>query len=124
MQRRPLNGTGRWDYKLGDVRRVLFRLPKVIASEVVYVVEGEKDVVTLERLGCVATTCAMGAGKWREEYALSLAGKDVLIVPDSDAPGLRHAAEVAQSLIEKARSIRILRLPTGKDIGLGGGRRR
>lgn len=114
-QRRP-TARGQWEYKLGDVRRVLFRLPKVLLAEEVYVVEGEKDVITLERLGFVATTCAMGAGKWRAEYAQPLTGKLVRIIPDSDTPGLRHAADVARSLVGKARDVRVVKLPSGKDV--------
>ena len=47
----------RW--KLGDTRRVLYRLPKIIEAvkdgEIIWVVEGEKDVHSLERAGVVAT---------------------------------------------------------------------
>lgn len=114
-QRRPLP-SGKWDYKLSDVRRVLFRLPKILQAEEVFIVEGEKDVITLERLGFVATTCAMGAGKWRAEYAQPLTGKLVRIIPDSDTPGIRHAADVARSVIGKARDLRIIKLPNGKDV--------
>lgn len=114
-QRRPMP-SGKWEYKLGDVRRVLFRLPKILQAEEVFVVEGEKDVITLERLGFIATTCAMGAGKWRAEYAQPLTGKLVRIIPDSDAPGIRHAADVARSVIGKARDVRIIKLPNGKDV--------
>ncbi len=53
-QRRP-DGRGDWTWKLGNTRRVLFRLPKVIeavaAGRRVWIVEGEKDVEALERAG-------------------------------------------------------------------------
>ena len=55
----------RWS--LGDTRRVLYRLPKIIEAvkdgEVIYVVEGEKDVHALERAGVVATCNPGGAGQ-------------------------------------------------------------
>ena len=42
------------------MRRVLFKLPELIegiaAGHPVFIVEGEKDVLTLNRLGIVATT--------------------------------------------------------------------
>lgn len=84
-QRAPA-GSG-WTWSLNGVRRVLYRLPAVLeasrASGTVYVVEGEKDVHALERLGLVATCNAAGAGKWREEYADALRGAGrVVIVPD------------------------------------------
>jgi putative DNA primase/helicase len=72
FQQRP-DGKGGWAWTLGDVRRVLYRLPRVLAAskagEVIFVVEGEKDVHALESLGLVATTNAGGAGKWRPAYA-------------------------------------------------------
>jgi hypothetical protein len=71
-QRRPdPTAKSGWRWKLGDVRRVLYRLPEVVAavsaSSTVYVCEGEKDVESLRRLGVVATCNPGGAGKWRDE---------------------------------------------------------
>ena len=45
--RRP-DGSGGWTWKLGDVRRVLYRLPQLISAdlaETVFIVEGEKERV-------------------------------------------------------------------------------
>src|SRR5262249_1888891 len=67
FRQRKLDGNGGWTWKLGDVRRVLYQLPKLLKADPavpVYVCEGEKDVQFLERLGLVATTNAGGAGKW------------------------------------------------------------
>ena len=54
-------------------RVVPYRLPEIqeaIASErPVFIVEGEKDVDNLTKLGIVATCNAGGAGKWRVEHA-------------------------------------------------------
>ena len=79
---------GRKVYQLGDVRRVLYRLPQVIEAvangRTVWVAEGEKDVHALEAAGAVATCNPMGAGKWLPEYAGTLAGADVVIVADGD----------------------------------------
>lgn len=76
-QRRP-DGNGGWDWKLGDVQRVPYRLPRVLDAakrgEGVWIVEGEKDVHALEERGQVATCNPGGAGKWREQYAESLRG--------------------------------------------------
>ncbi len=105
-QRRP---DGTW--KLGDVRRVLYRLPEVLASECVYLVEGEKDVETLRGLGLPATCNPHGAGKWRDHYAGSLKGKLVVILPDNDAEGRRHALRAAQSLLPVVRSLKLVELP-------------
>lgn len=94
---------GEWVYKLlPDTRRTLYRLPRIIAGvakdEPIYIVEGERDVATLEERGLYATTSPHGAGKWRDEYSNFLRGGVAVIIPDYDAPGLEHALMVLRSL--------------------------
>jgi hypothetical protein len=112
-QRRP-DGKGRWVWKTAT-RVVPYRLPEIqeaIASErPVFIVEGEKDVDNLTKLGIVATCNAGGASKWRAEHAAFLKGADVIIVPDNDDPGRQHAESVAASLTGIAARVRILTLP-------------
>ena len=96
--------------------RVLYRLPEVIeAVELgypIFVVEGEKDVETLRNLGLDATTNPGGAGKWRKEHTEVLAGADlVVIIPDNDEPGRKHAQDAAESLNGKVKDLVILNLP-------------
>ena len=113
QQRRP-DGNGGWIWKLGDVRRVLYRLPEFLAADPtawVLVPEGEKDVDRLIALSFIATTNAGGAGKWRPEYSELLRGRRVVVLPDNDEPGEKHAVAVAQSLAGIATEVRILRLP-------------
>lgn len=110
-QRRP-NGAGGWIANLEGVRLVLYNLPAVIASPIVFVVEGEKDADSLNALGVVGTCNAMGAGKWRAEYAQWLRGKHVIIIPDADEPGRKHAERVAASLTDAA-SVKTVVLPGG-----------
>ncbi|MGB9826369.1 MAG: AAA family ATPase, partial [Desulfofundulus sp.] len=114
FQRRP-DGKGSWVNRLDNVRLVPYRLPEVLEAVrrglPVYVVEGEKDADNLARLGLVATTNPGGAGKWRPEFSEYLRGADVVILPDNDEVGKRHARQVAQSLAGKAASIKILELP-------------
>ncbi len=113
-QRRP-NGAGGWVYDLKGVQRVLYRLPEVLEAvgrgQTVYIAEGEKDADNMRALGLVATTNPMGAGKWRPEYSETLTGASVIILPDKDDPGKKHAAQVAESLSGKAKSIKIAELP-------------
>lgn len=118
LQRRP-DGSGGWIWNLSGVRRVLYRLPDIVrrSEEIVYIVEGEKDVHSLERLGLLATTNPGGAGKWRDEYSAVLAGRDCVVIADNDRPGLAHAASVARSLLRHGASVRIFRPDTPK---LGG----
>jgi putative DNA primase/helicase len=112
-QRRP-DGKGGWIWKLGDVRRVLYRLPEIVAApldQTVFVVEGEKDVDRLAEENILATTCAMGAGKWQPEYNEALTGRQIVILPDNDEPGRAHARQVAQALCGVAASVKVVELP-------------
>ena len=101
--------------ELRDV--TLYRLPEVIRAiaegKPVYVVEGEKDVETLERLGFTATCNPGGAGKWREGYSRRLTGADVIILPDNDGKGndytgQNHALDVALKLQGLAKRVRLV----------------
>jgi len=109
------DGNGGWLYGLEGISPVPYRLPEVIEAvrkgEIVFVVEGEKDVDNLRKLGLVATTNHGGAKKWKPYYSDYLIGADVVIIPDNDKPGREHAERVAQSLVGKAKSIRMLELP-------------
>lgn len=121
-QRRPdPDRPGQWIWKLGDVRRVLYHLDRVIEAEperVVYVPEGEKDVEALESLGLVATCNPQGAGKWSavaDCARTALRGRRVTIIADKDDAGRKHAADVAAWLADVAAEVRIIESPVGKD---------
>jgi putative DNA primase/helicase len=112
-QRTP-DDRGGWAYKLNGVRQVLYHLPELLTTDFlqpVFIVEGEKDADRLTALGFVATTNACGAGKWRADYNECLRGRRVVIIPDNDEPGERHAKQVEQSLRGTAASVHVLRLP-------------
>jgi 5S rRNA maturation endonuclease (ribonuclease M5) len=114
-QRQP-DGKGGWINNLQGVRRVLYRLPEVIAASTVCVAEGEKDCNNLEKLGFVATTNPLGAGKWRDEYSETLRGKDVVVfgdIGDADKAGEKHTKHVIESLARKVKSIKHVALPDG-----------
>ncbi|MCG2821208.1 MAG: CHC2 zinc finger domain-containing protein, partial [Candidatus Atribacteria bacterium] len=67
-QRRP-DGNNDWIWNLKDINSVLYHLPELIRStNPVLIVEGEKDVENLKRMGFTATTSPMGAGKWKASY--------------------------------------------------------
>ncbi len=111
--RRP-NGRGGWYWNLGNARRVLYHLPELMAAPAdrpVFVVEGEKDADNLRAQGLLATTNAMGAGKWQDEYTEALRGRHVIILPDNDDAGRRHAAMVAAAIQRVAASVVIVELP-------------
>lgn len=112
-QRRP-DGNGGWTWKLDSVKQVPYRLPVLLAAELeeaVIVCEGEKDCDALAALDITTTTNSGGAGRWRPEFAAHLKGRDVIIIPDNDSPGRRHAQDVARSLHGVAKSVRVLELP-------------
>jgi len=83
-------------------------LRAVADSATIFVCEGEKDCDNLAALGFVATTNAMGAGKWKDQYSEFLRGADVVLLPDNDAPGRDHANNVAAELHSVAKRVRIL----------------
>lgn len=112
LQRRP-DPTGKdgWSWRLGDTRRVPYRLPKVLAAveecREIYIVEGEKDVHTLESHGLVATCNSGGAGKWLPEHSACLRDAVVTIIADKDNPGRAHARAIRESLTGIAAAITI-----------------
>lgn len=105
---------------LGDVRRVLYRLPELLAADVgtmVIIAEGEKDVDNLVQLGLVATCNFDGAAesdqrpKWKPEYSPHFAHRKVCIIADKDKAGRAHAAAIALNLAEVAAEVRLVEVP-------------
>jgi len=138
QRRRPRAGDkpedikGGWVWTVKGVRPVPYRLPDVLENDdkVIVIVEGEKDVDRLWKLGVPATCNAGGAGKWRTELSEFFRGADVVIIPDHDPqkthpktkeplfhpdgkpilPGQDHAHAVAQALSGVAKRVRVLEL--------------
>jgi putative DNA primase/helicase len=113
--RRP-NGFGGWVWNVEGVKKTLYRLPEIEKakedSRVVIFCEGEKDVHNVEaKLNLTATTSPLGANAWKDEYADSLAGIEVVILPDNDEVGRKYAETVANSIYNKARSVKVINLP-------------
>jgi len=109
-QRRP-DGRGGWEWNLKGVRLVPYRLPDLLKSSQVCIVEGEKDADNLWKHGIPATCNPMGAGKWHAEWSKLFEGKEVVIIPDLDEPGRKHAFDVGKKLYGHALRIRVLELP-------------
>jgi hypothetical protein len=94
-------------YKRGlkGMKRILYNLPEVIAADIVLFVEGEKKADILAKLRLldskgkpVAITTTGSATSWRIEHVEYLKGKRVVLLPDTDEPGLRHSAQVEAGL--------------------------
>ena len=96
---------------------LIYRLPEVLsaiqAGRPVYVVEGEKDVETLLKLGLTATTCPGGAKNWRKAHSQNLKGADVIVVPDNDPSGAEHEKLVVGNTQPVAKSVRVVHLVDG-----------
>jgi KaiC/GvpD/RAD55 family RecA-like ATPase len=122
-----------WSTK--GVRRVLYRLPSVIAASLVIVVEGEKNANDLNRalsdyikthrgfpLGSLTldhiavTTNAGGARAWKLEhgYGRFFAGKVVIKLGDNDEPGRQHDRDVCADVSQHALQAFTLDLPVGE----------
>ena len=109
---RQQRADGAWN--MHGVRRVLFGLPDLIDVTDVCVVEGEKDALALRGLGLAATTNPGGAGKWRDDYAqqlVSAGAQRVVVLPDHDEPGQRHAEQVATSCRSVGLTVVVIALP-------------
>lgn len=104
-----------WVWSVKGVRLVPYRLPDLLEAvaleKPVFIVEGEKDVENLGKLGVTATTGPMGAGKWPEGLAEHFRGADVIHLSDNDDAGREHTALVAGALKDVAGRQRVLDLP-------------
>lgn len=107
--------------------RYPYRLPdwheRTAKGHPLIVVEGEKEADFLHALGYCATTNIGGAGRWGEEESCWLEGRRVVIVCDSDDPGLTHGVTVQSWAIRAgAKSVRLIDGPMymvggrGKDL--------
>lgn len=115
-QRRP-DGKDKWIWNLEGVRSVVYNLPEIIKTKSIIIPEGEKDCDNLKAIGLTATCNPMGAGKWKPEYNQYFKDKRVVIIPDNDDAGHRHALQVARNLKEITESLRILELSGLKEKG-------
>lgn len=101
-----------WAWSTAGIEPVPYRLPELLKAvahdQRIMIVEGEKDVDRLAALGIPATCNPGGAGKWRDCLSQHFRGADVVIVPDNDDAGRRHAEAVARSLAPVAGRVRIL----------------
>ena len=116
--RRVHRAPGKKFYQNGNTKgRALFHADRIGDAETVYVAEGEKDVLAIEAAGGVAVCPPQGAGqKNLDRYDWSpLRGKDVVLLADQDAPGRKHAAQVAELLHGIASSVQIKEAAVGKD---------
>jgi len=102
-------------YKKGFGTARLFPLI-ALEQSLVYLCEGETDTLCARAHGINGITSTGGASHWKEEWTPLFMNKDVVVVPDTDKPGMKWGAMVGQSLMATASSVKVLHLPTqGKE---------
>lgn len=99
-----------------DTPKYLYQIEKLKDADVVFLVEGEKDVHAIEALGLTATCWAGGAGalkgqceKW--DILAPLAGKNVIFVVDNDNPGKEAFDDARKFLFGQVNELRKVVLP-------------
>lgn len=93
----------------------LFHADRIGDACLVYVTEGEKDVLAIESAGGTAVCAAMGAGKAHKFDWSPLTDLNVIVVADRDEAGRKHALQVAKLLADVASSVQIKQAAAGKD---------
>ncbi|HTQ38065.1 MAG TPA: phage/plasmid primase, P4 family, partial [Pirellulales bacterium] len=111
---RPYYYTGKF-WQRGDPpgKLPLYDLPSIPTASKVYIVEGEKCAEAAKQLGFVTTTSAHGANGGKNTDWSPLAGKEVILLPDSDPAGEMYATSVARwlSKLTPPAKCHIKRLP-------------
>ena len=111
-QRRP-DGKGGWVWNVKDVTPVPYNLPGIMADKEapIWVVEGEKCAQLLISQGFVATTNHGGAKNWSADINKWFAGRNVIVLPDADEAGARHAEVVVSNLYPVAKAVKLVTIP-------------
>jgi len=110
---RPRRLDGSWGYPPGQWS--LYRVPDIDRTQDVVLVEGEPCADALNGIGITATTAPGGSSvkpdkiDWRP-----LAGKNVILWPDNDVPGIKFMNEIAAHLRTIGCTVRLLAPPPGK----------
>lgn len=107
------SGGGKFKWNMEGVRKVLYRLDRIVESEdeTIFVCEGEKDVETCVRLGLEATCCQGSVNGWDVKFANVLKRFRVAIMAHNDDTGRAYAAKVAMSCDGVAKDWRVILLP-------------
>ena len=106
-----MGSDGNLIWNLDGVTRVLYNLPEVMKAERVFICEGERDCDALHDLDLVATTSSGGAGHWLDAYSPYFEDKEVILCPDNDEPGRKHAEQVRESIAKYAKWIKQIKIP-------------
>ena len=120
---RPIsrNSDSSWFCGAMPTLRPLYRLPFIRElgdDDIVWITEGEKAADACVSIGLEATTSPGGSQSPHKADWKPLRGRDCVILPDNDKPGLKYAYAVRDILFDVGvRSVKILRLPGLPDKG-------
>lgn len=106
--------SGEWIWNASGLRIPLYGIRSLKDSEIVVLVEGEKDADTLIRLGYSTVSLPHGAKngelRWDDLWNDSFKEKRIYIVPDNDEIGKGFALLEAKKLQDIARNVYLLDL--------------
>lgn len=89
---------GRWILRAPPKPWKLFRRDEITDKKAIVVVEGEEDVLALEKLGIAATTSRSGSKSSKHSDWSALSGKQVVIWRDNDENGAEYSSSVTRAL--------------------------
>ena len=122
----PADGKGGWVKPakgcMDGVRLVPLYLPEVLAairnSGLIFIAEGERKADLLRHWGFVATCNSSGAARsklWfdhaKEFFSAACYSPEIIVLPDNDDAGRKHADTIGAAFAAVGRTIRILDLP-------------
>lgn len=87
---------------------VPYRLPQILASELILFVEGEKDVNSLEHIGFTASTNSGGVTNLQPQSLPYFVNKHLVIIADNDPIGHREALHHAQMFQQVTPHIKVI----------------
>jgi Protein of unknown function (DUF3987) len=112
---RPFHRLADGSWVMGDPPGLLplYRLDEVAAATEVIVLEGEKCAEAARQTGWVATTSAHGSASPDRTDWSPLAGKNVVLIPDNDPPGMSYARAVLRLLkrLDPRPRVKLISLP-------------
>jgi 5S rRNA maturation endonuclease (ribonuclease M5) len=99
--------TGEFIKGLNNEKPPLFHVQNLQNNSKIYIVEGEKDVFTMEKMG-LSAVCSPHGSKWSVDYSLKFIGKDVIVITDNDKSGCEYGQKINETVPQYARSFMII----------------
>lgn len=102
-----------WAMRGMQAPRPLFRLPAIVGTDRLFLVEGEGCVDAALSVGLPATTSAGGSNAPHETDWTPVAGHDLFILVDNDGPGRKYGQAIANiaTTLSPPATVRVVELP-------------